>query len=147
MAALFAILFRRAASRLSEAEFAKAACSALLIGAACLALLTFFRNGDWENKITIHYDAVTKAPNSPRANADYANTLCEVGQYEEAVKYAEKAIELGRKGREAGVLAQNALTIALIKLGKIDEAIERGEEFIRSKGSDVEAERPSAIYA
>ncbi|MGA2400191.1 MAG: hypothetical protein ABSG91_00605 [Syntrophobacteraceae bacterium] len=139
VAALFAILFRQAASRLSESEFSKAACSLLLIGAACLALLTFFRNGDWENKITIHYDTVTKAPNSARAWADYANTLCEAGRYEEAVKYAEKSIELGRKGREADALAQNAMTVALMKLAKTDEAIERGEEFLRTRASDVEA--------
>ena len=139
VAALLVILLRRAAHRLSEAEFAKAACSFLLIGAACLAVLTCFRNGVWENKITIHYDNVTKAPTNPRANADYANTLCETEQYKEAVKYAEKAIELGRKGYEADSLAFNALTIALIKLGKTDEAIERAEEFIRSKGSDTEA--------
>ncbi|MGA2227126.1 MAG: tetratricopeptide repeat protein, partial [Syntrophobacteraceae bacterium] len=139
VAALLVTLFRWAASRLSEAEFAKAACSLLLIGAACLALLTFIRNGVWDNIDTIHYDAVEKAPDKPRANADYANSLCELGRYEEAVKYAEKAIELGRKGRESYSLAYNALTIALIKLGKTDEAIERGEEFLGNKDKDVEA--------
>ena len=139
VAALLVTLFRRAAHRLSEAEFAKAACSSLLIGAACLAVLTCFRNGVWEDKITIHYDTVTKAPNSARASADYANTLSEVGRYEEAVKYAEKALELGRKGCEANVLAQNSLTVALIKLGKIDEAIERCEEFMRNGGNEFEA--------
>ena len=133
VAALFATLFRRAAKRLPEAEFAKAACSLLLIGAACFALLTFLRNGDWENRLTIHYDTVTKAPNSPRANADYANMLCEANRYEDAIKYGEKAIELGRKGHEASVLAQNAITIALVKLGKVDEAIERNEEFLKDK--------------
>ena len=140
VAALLAILFRLAAKRLAEAEFAKAACSALLIGAACLALLTFTRNGDWEDKVTIHYDAVTKAPGSPRANADYANMLSEAEQYEDAIKYAEKSIELGRKGRETDVLAQNAITIALIKLGKIDEAIKRAEEFVKDKAIGVDAE-------
>ncbi len=140
VAALLAILFRLAAKRLAEAEFAKAACSALLIGAACLALLTFTRNGDWEDKVTIHYDAVTKAPGSPRANADYANVLSEAEQYEDAIKYAEKSIELGRKGRETDVLAQNAITIALMKLGKIDEAIERAEEFLKDKAIGVNAE-------
>jgi protein O-mannosyl-transferase len=139
LAALLVILFRRAAKRLSEAEFAKAACSLLLIGAACLALLTSIRNGAWENIDTIHYDAVEKAPDNPRANADYANTLCDLGRYEEAVKYAEKAIGLGRKRHESYCLAYNALTIALIKLGKTDEAIERGEEFLRNKDKDVEA--------
>jgi len=139
-ASLFAILLRLAAKRLPEAEFAKAACSALLIGAACLTLLTFTRNGAWENTVTIHCDAVEKAPGNPRASADYANTLYEVGQYEEAVKYAEKAIELGRKWHEAGFLAENALTAAFIKLGKTDEAIERGEEFIRTRDRDAEAD-------
>ncbi len=139
VAALLVTLFRWAASRLSEAEFAKAACSLLLIGAACLALLTFIRNGVWDNIDSIHYDAVEKAPDKPRANADYANALCELGRYEEAVEYAEKAIELGRKGREADSLAYNALTIALIKLGRTDEAVERAAEFVRSKGGDEEA--------
>ena len=35
------------------------------IGAACLALLTFIRNGVWENKVTIHYDAVDKSARQP----------------------------------------------------------------------------------
>ncbi len=138
VAALFVIIFRRVAARLDEVEFAKAACSLLLIGASCLALLTFIRNDVWENKITIHFDSVTKAPNSPRTNADYANTLCEAGQYEEAIKYAEKAIELGKKGHEASCLAENALAMALVKLGRTDEAIERGEEFIRTRESEID---------
>ena len=137
--ALFAILFHTMAKRLPKAEFAKAACSLLLIGASCLALLTFIRNCVWENKVTIHYDSVTKAPDNPRANADYANTLCEAGQYEEAIKYAEKAIELGRKGREAGALAYNALNFALQKLGKTDEAITRSEEFVNNMASWADA--------
>jgi Flp pilus assembly protein TadD len=135
VAALFAILFRKVSKRLPATEFAKAAGSLLLIGAACLALLTFIRNGVWENTFTIHYDAVEKAPDSPRANANFANTLCQIGQYEEAVKYAEKALELGRKGREAGALAQNALNFAFQKLGKTDEAIKRSEEFVNTMAS------------
>ncbi|MFZ0932620.1 MAG: tetratricopeptide repeat protein [Syntrophobacteraceae bacterium] len=139
VAALLAILFRLAARRLAEAEFAKAACSMLLIGAACLALLTFIRNDVWDNSVTIHYDAVTKAPDSPRANANFANTLCEAGRYDEAVKYADKAIELGRKGREAGALALNALNFASQKLGKTDEAIKRSEEFVNTMADWVDS--------
>ena len=134
-AALFAILFRKVSKRLPATEFAKAAGSLLLIGAACLALLTFIRNGVWENTVSIHYDAVVKAPDSPRANANFANRLCEIGRYEEAVKYAEKALELGRKGREAGALAQNALNFAFQKLGRTDEAIRRSEEFVNTMAS------------
>jgi tetratricopeptide (TPR) repeat protein len=139
-AALFAILFRRIASRLSEAEFAKAACSALFIGAACLALLTCLRNGIWENKLTIHYDSVTKSPDSPRANADYANVLCEVDRCEEAIKYGEKAIEMSKKGHETTILAQNAITIALIKLGKTDEAIQRSEKVLKGNLRELDGD-------
>jgi tetratricopeptide (TPR) repeat protein len=139
-AALFTILFRRTAKRLQEAEFAKAACSALLIATACLTLLTFVRNGAWENKITIHEDTVTKAPNSPRANSDYANVLCEVGRYEDAIKYAEKSIELGKKGHENFAMAQNAITIALTQQGETDEALERGEKFIKEKSNGIDAD-------
>ncbi len=76
-----------------------------------------------------------------------ANTLCEADRYEDAIKYAEKAIELGRKGREADVLAQNAITIALIKLGRTDEAIERDEEFLKDKVDVSRCRRPSESYA
>src|SRR5208283_2151060 len=55
------------------------------------------------------------------------------------IKYAEKAIELGRKGHESGALAHNAKAIALMKLGKTDEAIKDVEEFLRNFSSDVEA--------
>ena len=144
-AAFLVILARQAAKRLPQAEFAKAACSALLIGAACLALLTFFRNGAWESKLTIYFDDVIKAPNNPRANADYANVLGEAGLYEESTKYAEKAIKLGKKGRENIILAQNAITMALMEQGKIDEAIERNEEFMKGKISDAEGDLLPAL--
>ncbi|HYA40298.1 MAG TPA: tetratricopeptide repeat protein [Syntrophobacteraceae bacterium] len=134
VAAVFAIFLRKAASRLTSGEFAKAACSLLLICASCFALLTFIRNEAWENKLTIHYDAVMKAPESPRTNADLANTLAEAEQYEEAIKYAEKAIKLGKNGREAYGLAENALIVSLKKLGRTDEAIENGEKFLEEYG-------------
>lgn len=139
-AAAAAILIRRAAKRLPEAEFAKAACSVLVMCAACLALLTFVRNEAWEDRVSIHYDSVTKAPESPRTNADYANVLCEIGKYDEAIKYAEKSIELGKMGHENFALAENGLTIALIKQGKTGEALERGEEFMEEKSKGIDAD-------
>ena len=130
VAAVLVLLARKAAKRLPEAEFAKAACSLLLLAAAGLTLLTFVRNGVWENPLTLKYDTVQKAPDNPRANADYANTLCEAGQYEEAIKYGERALRVAKKGHEAGALAQNAITIAFLRLKKPEEAIERAEKFM-----------------
>ncbi|MDR3567097.1 MAG: tetratricopeptide repeat protein [Syntrophobacteraceae bacterium] len=133
VAAVFAILLRKAARRLPEVEFAKAACSLLLLAAAGFAMFTFLRNAVWENPLTIRYDTVKKAPGNPRAMADYANTLCEAGQYEEALKYAQRALKIGKKGHEADGLAQNAIAIALLKLNKPEEAIERSEKFLEAK--------------
>ena len=89
--------------------------------------------------LTIHYDTVKKRPTARGQTQIMPTPFAKLGQYEEAIKYGEKAIELGRKGREADALAQNAITIALMKLGKTDEAVERGEEFLKERGGDVEA--------
>ena len=124
VAALFWVLLRKAARRLPQAEFAKAACSVLLVCASFFAMLTFSRNGAWKNTLTIHLDTVEKAPDNARANADYANTLCEAGRYDEAIKYGEKALGLGRKLSEADCLAENAIAAALIKEGRYKEVIQ-----------------------
>lgn len=131
VAALFAMLLRKISKRLPEIEFAKAACSLLLVCASVLALLTFTRNCAWKNALTIHYDSVTKAPDSPRANADFASVLCRFGYYEQALKYAEKAIRIGKKNDEEDVLAQNDITLALTKEGKSEEAIKRENKFLK----------------
>ena len=75
-------------------------------------MLTFSRNNAWKNTLTIHLDTVEKAPDNARANADYANTLCEAGRYEEAIKYGEKALSLGKNRSEADCLAQDAIAAA-----------------------------------
>ncbi|MCE5334175.1 MAG: tetratricopeptide repeat protein [Desulfobacteraceae bacterium] len=132
-AAIFVLIFRRAAAKMPQIEFAKAACSFLLLAASVLAVLTFTRNADWENPLTIYHDTVTKAPHSPRANASYANVLGDIGQHEESIVYAKKSLELGRPGRETFSLAENALLTALLKLERFDEAIESGEKFLEKK--------------
>ncbi|MGC8490409.1 MAG: tetratricopeptide repeat protein [Syntrophobacteraceae bacterium] len=142
VAAIFAIVLRSAAQRLPRAEFAKAACSLLLVCASVFSLLTFARNGVWKNGLTIRLDTVKKAPDSARANADLANFLCEVGRYDEAMRYAEKAIRLGKNGPENDCLAQNAIVIALLNEGETGEAIEREEKFftvVTSKRINVDA--------
>jgi tetratricopeptide (TPR) repeat protein len=133
VAAIFTILLRKMAKRLPEAEFAKAACSILLLAISFFCTSTFLRNGVWKDYTSIRYDTAEKAPESPRANADYANALCGVGQDEEALKYGEKAIRLGKKGRESYALAENAVIIALVHQGKADEAIRNATAFIDNK--------------
>ena len=136
VAALFAVLMRKAVSRLPHAEFAKAACSLLLVCASFFALLTFARNTAWKDGASIRLDTVEKAPENARANADYANILCEMGRHDEALKYAEKAIRLSKKGPEEYSLAQNAIAIALLKEGKTGEAIKREQKFLEIVASN-----------
>ncbi len=127
----FTICWRKTAKRLPEAEFSKAVCCLFLVSASVFTLLTFTRNCAWKDRLTIHEDAVEKSPDSPRANADLAATLGELKHYKEAIKYAEKAIALGKPGDEQDVIAQNDISIALMEMGKNDEAIKRDEKFIK----------------
>ncbi len=137
VATLFAMLLRKISKRLPETEFVKVACSLFLVCASILTLLTFTRNCAWKNILTIHYDSVTKAPDSPRANADYASVLCRLGYYEQALKYAKRAIKIGKTGDEEDVLAENDIILALTKEGKSQQAIERENKFL--KNADLSA--------
>ena len=128
--ALFSILLRKTAKGLADVEFMKAAGSLLLVCASVFALLTFARNDAWKDPVSIRLDTVEKAPDNARSNADYANILWEIGRYDEAVKYAEKAIRLGRKGPEEDCLAQNAIVMTLVREGKDGEAVEREQKFL-----------------
>lgn len=107
--AIAAVVLRYAFKKLPEADYAKVFCSVLILFACCSAMLTFLRNEDWEDIATIHHDCAVKAPQHPRANGNYANTLIHIGEYQEAIKYAEKALTLGKQGLECYGLAANAI--------------------------------------
>lgn len=133
VAAVFINLFRKLAKQLPEIEFAKATCSFLLLVVSFFTIFTFARNTAWKNILILKYDTVQKAPDSPRANADFANTLCEVKQYGQAIKYAEKAIKLGKRGRESYCLAENAIVLALMGENKTNEAISSAAQFVKAR--------------
>lgn len=137
--ATIVMLLKYAMSRMSERDFTKAVCSLLLLVASCSALMTFIRNADWEDRITLYYDAVLKAPDSPRTNSNLAFVLNEFGQYDEALRYAEKSLSLSRRGFETYVVAHNAIINALAKTGRIEEAVSRGTEFLANRPKDCEA--------
>ncbi len=130
MVAVLALVLRYLFGRLPESEFGKVFCSILIILACCSALLTFTRNDDWKDIVSIQYDNVTKAPQLPRTNSNYANALIGIGEYDEAIKYAEKALELNKPGRESYAVAANAIAISLVKTGRYEEAITRGKELL-----------------
>jgi tetratricopeptide (TPR) repeat protein len=137
---MIAVILRYGIKKLPETDYAKVFCSVVVIVACCSAMLTFLRNEDWEDMVTIHHDCAVKAPQNPRANGNYANVLAQVGQYEESLKYAEKALELGKPRYEVYSLASNVITTALARMGKYDEAAARGEELLANKPEHVDAD-------
>ncbi|MHC1729163.1 MAG: hypothetical protein AB9866_24730 [Syntrophobacteraceae bacterium] len=138
---ILALLARSLLKKLSEPEFNKAFCSILLLLTACSALLTFDRNQDWQSTLSIQYDAVSKAPELPRTNSNYAGALLRAGQFEEAVKYGEKSLELCRPGLETYVVASNSIVSAKMAMGFLEEAVVQGKELIanRPSKSDVDS--------
>jgi protein O-mannosyl-transferase len=139
-ATILAVALRYCFVKLSEADFAKVLTSLIILVACCSAMLTFLRNEDWEDMATIHYDCAVKAPASPRAQGNYANVLLKIAQPEEAIKYGEKALQLGKPGLEVYGLAANAIVTALSQLGKYDEAVARGEELLANQPKNVDGD-------
>lgn len=138
VAVLLARGLRSCARKLPEIEYVKLFCSTVVLLACASALLTFLRNEDWQTTISIQYDGVVKSPELPRTNANFANALLQIGQYEEALKYGELALEKCRPRLESYAVATNAVVAALSNMGRFDEAFERGEKLLADypKGMD-----------
>ncbi len=130
---------------LPEVDFAKILCCFLLVLASGSAILTFVRNEDWHNRFTLLYDGVLKAPQLPRTNANFANVLIEFGQNEEALKYAEEAMRLGKPGLECYAVSSNAIVGSLFQMGKHDEALARGEELLSNHPKTVDGDAMPAL--
>ena len=74
----------------------------LLLLFSGLTLLTFYRNEAWRDSITIYQDACPKSPEtSPRAMPTLPLPTGGLEMYEEAIREAELAIELGQEHHEA----------------------------------------------
>ena len=97
-----------------------------------LTLLTFSRNEAWRDRVTIYQDAAQKAPTHPRSHANLAVAYAQAGQYEQSVREAELAYELGQGFLETHAVAVNAAVGSLMKLERYDEAIDRAENFLNN---------------
>lgn len=138
-------LFRLAGARLfrswSSGERRKLAFSCTALGLAVFSLLTFSRNEDWRDVVTINRDAVEKAPHHPRAHANYASALAKVGRYDEAMAEAYKAIELGRARFESHFTAGGVVLSALMHHERWEEAIAEGERLYEARPERFDAKQ------
>lgn len=118
------------------------------IGLCCaiLSLLTFSRNETWQDLITINEDAIKKAPNNPRAHANYAVALARAGRVDEARAEAYKAIELGREGFEDHIVATTAIVTSYMQQDQWEKAIELGESLLASRPNKFDAMSLPILY-
>lgn len=132
-------VFSHFAGKIPQKDFSIVSGCAFVIILSFLSLLTFTRNAVWESALILHRDTVRKAPRSPRAYSNLAVALGQLGHYVEAIKEAEKCIELGRKGREEYAVAGNMIVKSYLMMGQIDKAIEQGEELLANRSKDYDA--------
>ncbi len=120
-------------------ERRKMAWSTVAVVCSFLSLMTFARNEDWESALTINQDAVKKAPNHPRSHANYASALIRAGQYPEALKEAQKAIELGRDHFEEHFVASTAIVLVHVRQGDYQKALDEGKQLLEQTPQGFDA--------
>lgn len=96
------------------------------------SLMTYVRNISWQDPITLYRDCVKKAPHKARVHSNLGRFLANDGQFEEAIKESEIALELGKDGYEEYWVSANNVIAALSALGKQEVAIDRAQTFIDS---------------
>lgn len=99
-----------------------------------LALLTGWRNEDYQSELAIWSDTVAKCPGNARAHTNLGNALLAAGRPTEAIKQCELALRIEPDYAQA----HNGLGAALQQTGEIQEAIEQYEWALRLKPRDPE---------
>jgi protein O-mannosyl-transferase len=133
------------ANRTSRDVVILSSCSFALLFSG-LALMTFYRNQSWENKIAIYEDAALKAPNNPRAHANLAGAYGAEGFYERSIDEAELTLRLGQQSYEQYIVAANAIVGSLLQLGRIEEAIARGNQLVKATPDEANATALPFLY-
>lgn len=89
----------------------------LLVGSAAL---TYARNQDWRDPLTIYTDIVRKSPGKARPNNDLGVIYAEMGNYDIAEKYYRKALAVDPDNADS----YNNLGFLYARIGMLDKAIE-----------------------
>jgi tetratricopeptide (TPR) repeat protein len=101
------------------------------------SLLTYKRNMDWQDSVTLYQDCVKKAPMKARNHSNLAKAYVEAGKYDKAIKEAEIAISLGKKGYEEYWVATCNIVASLIAKKHFEQAIKRGEQLLNHAPADA----------
>jgi tetratricopeptide (TPR) repeat protein len=85
-----------------------------------LAVLTWQRNGVWQNEIRLWADIVAKAPEQPRSYGNLAKAYGKAGNHKKALALLEQALALAPDDSRTMV----SMGVALENLGRDNEALE-----------------------
>jgi Flp pilus assembly protein TadD len=118
MLAIFALVLL--GGRLLPRRWPQAAAALLVV--VLFATWTYQRNLVWQDEVTLRRDAVAKSPTKTRALAILANALERSGRYGEAELYYRRTLALPSR---FDAFAHHNLGNVLLKLGKVDEAVEQ----------------------
>lgn len=113
-------------------RYLKAAIVVLLIVASINVALTYERNKVWKSEYTLWADCLQKSPNKERSNENFGFALYNLGKFQEAIYYYNRAIRISPN--YAG--AYNNRGTAYAGLGKYEAAIESYDLAIRLKPDD-----------
>jgi tetratricopeptide (TPR) repeat protein len=109
--------------------------AAFVVVAIGLGYLTWRRNQDYRNEISIRLDEVAKYPHHAPAYNSLGVALGRAGRVPEAIERFEEALFLDPNFAEA----HDNLGIALVRVGKVQEAIGHFEQAARLKPGSAEA--------
>jgi protein O-mannosyl-transferase len=115
--------------RISQSALQVAGYALLLFVGVALAMLTFDRNEDYRDELSIWADTAAKAPLNERAHNNLGLALAECGRFDEATPHFQKALELKPDHADA----HNNLGAALIRSGHVDEAIAEYRKALENK--------------
>ena len=101
---------------------------AMLVGLA-LGILTFQRNADYRDEMSIWEDTVAKAPDNARAQCNLGTALAGSGRSDEAFAHFQKAVAVQPDYAEAHC----NVGAGLVRHGQVDEAIDHYRKAIELK--------------
>jgi len=106
-----------------------------------LGFLTWRRNLDYRNELTLRFDTVAKFPNDPVVQYNLGVTLGKQGRAREAIGHFEQALWLMPNSAEV----HDGLAEALQQSGRFKEAIGQYEQALRIKPDDPVAHNELGI--
>jgi protein O-mannosyl-transferase len=109
----------------------------LLVATTCavLGLLTYGRNIDYQEAVSIWAHTVAHAPNNAEAHNNLGVVLAGLGRGDEAIAHYRKALAI----KPAYADAHNNLGVALAGRGPVEEAIAHYQEALESKPDFADA--------